>query len=121
MGSGGKVGFHTITGLSAIDFLIGLRDSGKLKFSVWPFEEVDPTQHVFVESYPAICPACAEDSECHGGDEEDAWKVLHRLVDANRSGEIEKWFDVARCPFGRIENVDFSEQIRFEGAIFGLK
>jgi hypothetical protein len=42
LGSGGTVGFHTITGLSALDWLISLREKGDLNFAVWPFEGVAP-------------------------------------------------------------------------------
>jgi len=121
LGSGSTVGFSTITGLSALDYLIALRESGKLNFSVWPFEPIDPDGHVLVESYPAICPTCANNSQVRGKDERDAWKVLQCLVKATESSEIGKWFDVLSRPFGRIENVDFTKQIRFEGSIFGLR
>ena len=121
LGSGGTVGFHTITGLSAIDSLIGSRDAGELHFRVHPFEAVDSTQHVLVESYPAICPECVADEQCQGDDEHDAWKVLQCLVAANTSGEIESWFDLPNVPFGRVQDVDVEEQIRFEGSIFGLR
>jgi hypothetical protein len=121
MGSGGTVGFHTITGLSAIDWLIGLRDVGHLPFAVWAFEEVEPSQHVLVETYPAICPKCAHDSSCHGDDEVDAWKVLQMLVAKNGDGSLADLFETREQPFGRIAGVDARDQIRFEGSIFGLQ
>jgi len=59
LGSGGTVGFHTISGLFAINSLIELRDAGKIDFVVWPHEcrEPDGNRHVIAESYPSICPA----------------------------------------------------------------
>ena len=54
-GAGGTVGFHTISGLSAINFLFEEREAGRLDFVVWPHERLAPdgTKHVLVESYPA--------------------------------------------------------------------
>jgi hypothetical protein len=121
LGSGGTVGFHTITGLSAIDWLIGLRESEGLRFAVWPFEEVNPNEHILVETYPAICPKCAHDPSCKGDDEIDAWRVLQMLVTKNGDGTLGDLFKIREHPFGRIEGVDPFEQIRFEGLIFGLE
>jgi len=121
MGSGGTVAFSTITGLSAINHLIDLREKGRLKFAVWPMELVSPGQHVLVESYPAICPPCIESNQWQGNDERDAWKVLRYLRSANMAGDIESWFELPVLPFGRINNVACTDQIRFEGAIFGLR
>ena len=36
LGSGGTVGFSTITGLAALDQLMTLREKGHLDFQVWP-------------------------------------------------------------------------------------
>lgn len=121
LGSGGTVGFHTITGLSAIDSLMSSRDKGELDFSVWPFEEVSPGQSVIVETYPAICPKCPDDSRCKGDDERDAWKVLQMLVEHNSHGTLVDLFKVSEQNFGRIAGVDFNTQIRFEGWILGMK
>lgn len=121
MGAGGTVAFHTITGLSAIDGLISLRDKDNLRFAVWPFEEIEPSQHVLVETYPAICPKCAHDPSCQGGDEVDAWKVLQMLVAKNRDGSLADLFEIQEQPFGRITGIDARDQIRFEGSIFGLQ
>ncbi len=59
LGSGGTVGFHTISGLTAIDYLIECRNGKEIDFLVWPQECFlpDGRQHVLVESYPSICPA----------------------------------------------------------------
>ena len=121
LGPGATVGFHTITGLSAIDWLIGLRDSEDLRFAVWPFEEVHPSEHVLVETYPAICPKCPHDPSCQGKDENDAWKVLQMLVARNGDGGLADLFEIQEQPFGRIAGIDPMEQIRFEGFIFGLR
>lgn len=121
LGSGGTVGFHTITGLSAIDWLVSLRENGELKFAVWPFEEVSPNQSVLVETYPAICPKCPDDSKCKGDDEKDAWKVLQMLVERNSNGTLIELFDVPERHFGRVTGVDFKTQVDFEGWILGMR
>jgi len=120
LGAGGTVGFHTITGLSAIDWLIGLRDSEGLRFAVWPFEEVQANEHVLVETYPAICPKSAPDPCCQGNHEIDAWKVLQMIVAKNQNGSLADLFEIREQPFGRITGIDPREQISFEGYIFGL-
>lgn len=38
LGSGGTVGFHTLTGLAAIHELIAQREAGHVRFQVWPQE-----------------------------------------------------------------------------------
>jgi hypothetical protein len=121
MGSGGTVAFHTITGLAAIDWLISLRHKDGLRFAVWPFEEVEPNQNVLVETYPAICPKCAHDPSCHGGDEIDAWRVLQMIVAKQRDRTLTNLFEIREQPFGRIAGVNPRDQIRFEGSIFGLQ
>ena len=121
LGSGGTVGFHTISGLAAIDYLLREREQDRLKFFVWPFESVESNLHAIVESYPALSPACVDNGECKGGDEQDAWKVLQQLVTANKARAIQNWFHLPTCPFGRIENVSFADQIAFEGFMFGLR
>jgi hypothetical protein len=121
LGSGGTVGFHTITGLSAIDCLLRLRETGHLRFSVWPFEEVHPSEHVLVETYPAICPKCHHSPCCQGDDEKDAWKVLQMLVAKNEDGTLAEHFQVPELPYGKIAGVDSMVQIRSEGFIFGLR
>lgn len=121
LGSGGTVGFHTISGLAAIDYLLREREQGRLEFFVWPFEPVDSNRHAIVESYPALTPACVDGGQCKGGDEQDAWKVLQQLVVANKDRTIDRWFHPTACPFGRIENVSFADQIAIEGFIFGLR
>ena len=41
-GSGGTVGFHTISGLSAIGYLVQEREARTLDFVVWPHENLSP-------------------------------------------------------------------------------
>jgi hypothetical protein len=122
MGSGGTVGFHTVTGLSLLHELICLRAKGQLAFRVWPQEgdAPEPGQHVLVESYPAICPTPAEFGPCADAHERDAWKVLRRMIEASRAGALADAFKVPRKPFGRVEGVSFDEQVRFEGWIFAV-
>lgn len=120
MGSGGTVAYHTITGMAALDELIGRREADELKFAVWPFEDIGDG-HVLVESYPALHSAPADWGPCRGADERGAWKVLVDLVRANRTGDIGRWFDVPRLPFGRVEGVSAEEQVTFEGFMFGLR
>lgn len=120
LGSGGTVGFHTITGLSAIDWLMSHRETDGLRFSVWPFEGVRADDHVLVETYPAICPKCPKDSSCQGSDEEDAWKVLQMLVERNGNGTLPDMFEIPEQRFGRISGIDFKTQIDFEGWILGM-
>jgi hypothetical protein len=121
LGSGGTVGFHTITGLSAIDWPIGLRENGELDFAVWPFEGLRTNQSILVETYPAICPKCPDDIQCKGGDEKDAWKVLQMLVERNAQGTFANLLDIPEKHFGRVSGIDFKTQVGFEGWILGMK
>jgi hypothetical protein len=125
LGSGGTVGFHSITGMAAIAHLLTLREQGTFDFQVWPQEgeQLDGGKHVLVEVYPAIFPEVPDYGPCRERDnnQRDAWKVLWHLMAANQHGEIGQWFTVAEQPFGRVTNVGFRDQIGFEGWIFGLK
>jgi hypothetical protein len=125
LGSGGTVGFHTITGLSAINFLIKEREVGRLNFEVWPHEHIAPdgTKYVLVESYPAICPKLDDYGPCqpNDGNQKDAWRVLQMLIAARSEENLSDMFVINEIPFGRIANVPFVEQIQFEGFIMGLK
>jgi hypothetical protein len=58
LGSGGTVGFHTISGLPVIHHLVKEREAGRLDFVIWPHECLAPDgkRHVLVESYPAVFP-----------------------------------------------------------------
>lgn len=125
LGSGGTVGFHTITGLSAINYLIEERESERLDFVVWPHEHLAPdgTKHVLVESYPAICPQLDDYGPCqpNDGNQKDAWKVLQMLMTARTEKSLSDLFEIKELSIGRITDVPFVEQVRFEGFIFGLK
>ena len=130
LGSGGTVGFHTITGLAAIQHLIEWREAGEIDFRVWPHEVLKPdgSGHVLVESYPAICrppdDATAEWwGPCRADDDHqrDAWKVLQYIVAARKDGTLPRAFEIPELRFGRIKDVGFWEQIQFEGCIFGLR
>lgn len=124
LGSGGTVGFHTISGLAALDFLISLRDDNEIKFTVWPHEtwRPDGAQHVLVESYPALCPQLNDYGPCRDNDghQRDAWRVLQMLISARAEGTLAEMFNINEVRFGRISEVPFKEQIRFEGYIYGL-
>ncbi len=123
LGSGGTVGFHTITGMAAIAHLLDSRENAELDFQVWPQEgdQLDGEKHVLVESYPALCPQLDGYGPCRDDHQRDAWRVLQYLVTAVQNGEIGDWFTIAEQPCGRITNVDCRHQIRFEGWIFGLR
>lgn len=124
MGSGGKVGFHTISGLAAINYLVQKREEGRLDFVVWPHESLTPdgTKHVLVESYPAICPYSGDYGPCRVNDQNqrDAWKVLQLILKRRSDGTLDRLFQIKEQPFGRIAGVEFSKQIQFEGFILGM-
>jgi hypothetical protein len=124
LGSGGTVGFHTISGLSAINFLIREREAGRLDFVVWPHESLSPdgTKHVLVESYPAVCNCPGDYGPCRENDQNqrDAWKVLQMLIKKRTEGTLARLFKIKEQPFGRITGVEFNKQIQFEGFILGL-
>jgi hypothetical protein len=119
------VGFHTISGLSALDFLIQKREAEQIEFVVWPQEDRTPDgkKHVLVESYPAICPLPADFGPCRPGDNDqrDAWKVLQMLIAKQGDGSLRDLFRVPEIPVGRVNGVSFDEQVQFEGWILGLR
>jgi hypothetical protein len=120
LGAGPKVGYHSITGMAALDWLMKERSAGRASFTVWPQETLEPVGNVLVESYPSICPRPATWGSAQGEHERDAWKVLQYLVGLNSSGGIARLFAVSELPFGRVKNVDFLTQVQFEGFILGL-
>jgi hypothetical protein len=122
LGSGGTVGFHTITGMAFLNRLMDLRQRGEIDFRVWPQEggEPDRKKHLLVESYPAICPALEDYGPCEDAHQRDAWKVLKRMLQAAADHSLEDMFQIPRQSFGRIDGVDFLEQVGFEGWIFGV-
>lgn len=124
LGSGGTVGFHTISGLASINHLVREREAGRLDFLVWPHESLAPdgTKHVFVESYPAVCACPGEYGPCRANDQNqrDAWKVLQALLKRRSDGTLGALFQIKEQPFGRITGVEFKKQIQFEGFILGM-
>jgi hypothetical protein len=122
LGSGGTVGFHTISGLAAINHLIEVREAKGLDFCVWPHEcsAPDGTRHVIAESYPAICSYTGDFGPCRDQHRRDAWKVLQMLLAKRNEGTLQTLFHMREHPFGRIAGVDFRRQIQFEGYILGL-
>jgi len=123
MGSGGAVGFHTISGLSALSRLLAQRDSGKLTFAVWPQEGLQmPTEkHLVVESYPAICPRLEDYGPCVDDDQRDAWQVLQWLLSQQNAGNLPHLFSILSKPYGRHDGASFKQQIEFEGWIVGVQ
>jgi hypothetical protein len=121
-GPGGRVGFSTITGLSAIHHLVLLREAGDLDFYVWPHECLSPdgTKHVIAESYPALCSYAGDFGPCCDPHERDAWKVIKMLMMRRNEGNLRGLFQVREQPFGRISGVYFQQQIQLEGYIVGL-
>ena len=122
LGSGGTVGFHTITGMAFLTRLMTLRQQGEIDFQIWPQEGETPDykRHLLVESYPAVCPALEDYGPCEDDDQRDAWKVLRRMLQAVADHSLEGMFQIPSQSFGRIDGVDFLEQVRFEGWIFGV-
>jgi hypothetical protein len=125
LGSGGTVGFHTISGLAAIDGLMKRRDAGLCDFVVWPQETLQPDgkRHVLVESYPAICPLPTDFGPCLVKDshQKDAWRVLQMLITRSVDGTLAELFHIREIPLGRYSGISFMEQVQFEGWIFGLR
>ena len=124
LGSGGTVGFHTITGLASLAVLLSRRDAGELYFDVWPQEVLEPRadRHVLVESYPAISPKLDDKhyDPCADDHQRDAWRVLAWLLRADKTGTISTAFTIPETRFGRIQSVSFLDQVQFEGWIIGI-
>jgi hypothetical protein len=122
LGSGGTVGFHTISGLSAIHHLIQEREAGRLDFVIWPHEGLAPdgTKHVLAESYPALCKSPDDFGPCRDQHQRDAWKVLQMLLMRRSERTLCELFRIKEQPFGRVAGVDFQRQVQFEGFILGI-
>lgn len=122
LGSGGAVGFHTISGLAALNALLASRDAGELSFVVWPQEGIDPLPgaHLVVESYPSLCPRPDSYGPCTDDHQRDAYRVLDWLLGKAAANELERVFSIQEKPFGRIDGTDFYEQVGFEGWIIGV-
>ena len=72
------------------------------------------------ESYPSICPKLDDYGPCRDDHQRDAWKVLQRLVLARADGSLSTLFEIDEQQCGRIENIGFRQQVKFEGFILGL-
>ena len=123
LGSGGTVGYSTITGMAALHHLMEMRGRGELDFRVWPQEGLmpDADKHIIVESYPAIYPEPEDYGECTDEHCRDAWRVLQWMLKKANCGTLGEYFQIAPVPFGLVENVSFEKQVRFEGWIFGVR
>ena len=75
---------------------------------------------VLVESYPAIYPKPSGYAECEYEHCRDAWKVSQWMLREANEGSLKCHFEIAPKPFGRVEEVSFEDQVRFEGWIFGV-
>ncbi len=123
LGSGGKVGYHTISGMFTLSRLLAARDRGALAFHVWPHEglALPADGHVLVECYPAAMGAKLRDVEAGTtGDERDALGIVGWLLDRDRDGSLAASFDLDEVGFGRVDGVSWSEQVEFEGWILGM-
>lgn len=124
MGSGGTVGFHTLTGLASLSALLAHRENGDVAFRVWPHEwdgAIDlGAEHLIAESYPAVYPVPESFGPCVNGHQCDAWKVLMWMMASDDQNRLRTALTLKPVPFGRFENVSFEEQVRFEGWILGV-
>jgi hypothetical protein len=122
LGSGATVGLQTISGLYAIDRLVREREAGKFDFVVWPLECLDPdgTKHVIAESYPSICPKFVDTVQCRNNHQKDACRVLQMLLLKRNEGKLRDLFRIREQQFGRRADIDFWQQVQFEGFILGI-
>ncbi len=122
LGAGPKVASSTITGMAALDYLMTRRKQKKIDFQVWPQEGLLPEgdKHIIVESYPAIYCEPPDYGECKDEHCQDAWRVLQWMLRKANTGTLERYFQIASVPFGRVADVSFKEQVRFEGWILGV-
>jgi hypothetical protein len=42
------------------------------------------------------------------------------MIGADNAGTLERGFEIERVPFGRVRDISFREQVRFEGWILGV-
>jgi len=122
LGSGATVGFHTITGLSALSDLLRQRDANKFAFKVWPFEALnkDEHQHIFAESYPALFDKINKPGGFKNKDEVDAWRVLEWAKGHLMNGTLDQRFAFPNFPMKHKCVKTIQDQIDFEGCILGL-
>ncbi|QDV37588.1 hypothetical protein [Tautonia plasticadhaerens] len=69
---------------------------------------------------PKQCMGCNQLGPWIDPHDEDAWRVLASLVNAQRAGELAHLFRITQHPFGRYDGIDFIDQVKFEGYILGL-
>jgi len=125
LGSGGKVGYHTISGMFTLAQLLARRDRGELDFTVWPHEGTTLADegHAIVECYPAAMGAKASVVAADGvisGDERDALGIVRWLLARSEQGVLGDAFVLPDLGFGRVDGVACSEQLEFEGWILGI-
>lgn len=122
LGSGGTVGFHTITGLAALSRLLAERDAREIAFHVWPQEglTIAGALHVVAEGYPAVCAALDTFGPCRDDHERDAWRMLQLVRKALLDDRLHDLFRVPELRCGRVQHVGFQEQVGFEGWILGV-
>ena len=122
LGSGGTVGFHTISGLATVAQLLQERDKGRVDFRVWPQEgaQVDQSRHVMAEIYPAVFRVPEDLPGDLDGHETDAWRAAIAISDADQANELDKWFEIRPPKFGRVDGVPVDTQVAFEGWILGV-
>ena len=123
LGSGGTVGFHSISGLAAVGWLLELRDQGQVDFDVWPQEvwKPRPGRSVLVECYPALYPRLSDYGPCEDSHQRDAWRALQFLRGELEARTLAEWFQIPGVDCGRVAGVQFREQVQFEGWILGLR
>jgi hypothetical protein len=123
LGSGGKVGYHTISGMFTLSRLLAARDRGALAFHVWPHEglALPADGHVIAECYPAAMGAKRRDVVAGTtGDEHDALAIVAWLLDRDDDGSLAARFELDEVGFGRVDGVSWREQVEFEGWILGM-
>jgi hypothetical protein len=124
MGSGGTVGYHTLTGLASLCELLAHRENGDVAFKIWPHEWDSATEigaeHLITESYPALYPTPKSFGPCVNAHQRDAWKALMWMMASDEQNHLRTALTPQPSPFGRFESVSFEEQMRFEGWILGV-
>ncbi len=125
VGSGAKVGYHTISGMFTLAHLLARRDAGELSFKVWPHEGLGlpDAGHVIAEGYPAAMGAKRAQGASAtrlSADERDALGIVRWLLGRSGEGALLEAFALPELPFGRVEGVGSREQLAFEGWMLGL-
>ena len=124
LGSGGAVGFHTITFLATLDDLIRRRKDGETAFDVWPYEVTLPRgqRHVVVECYPALCRASVAipKDDRLTEHEADATVACEWARQLDSSDTLSRFFEMREVPVGRDTRCTWQAQIQEEGWILGV-